>query len=337
MNRIPLWVDVRAVSDAALGACIEAAQSVGCEGIIGGPLRVDGVAVVDADDVLQATIVGLANAADQARAAAFDGRIIIDAADWTIIPLENLIAARRDRPDSLYAFAPDAETCGVFRDTLDIGVHGVVLQTTNAAEIRLAHEVLVAKGPRPDDRPGADGGHPLTTARVIEVRDAGPGDRVCIDTTSALADGEGLLVGSRASGFALLHAETEESEYVRARPFRINAGALHNYVLAPGGKTRYLSELAAGAEVLAVACDGAERTLHVGRAKIERRPHLLVRWQGAAGVGHVIVQNAETIRFVGPAGAQSVTALVAGDEILVHEATGARHFGMPIDERLVER
>ena len=63
---------------------------------------------------------------------------------------------------------------------------------------------------------------------------------------------------------------------VAARPFRVNAGAVHAYVLLPEGKTKYLSELKAGDEVLVVRHDGATSVAYVGRNKIERRPLMLV-------------------------------------------------------------
>lgn len=328
MTRIPLWIEPPTLDEAFLAA----ADACHCP-VIGRDLHRDADAIVDADQVLAARIVSAQGASGQEEAAAMEGRIIVDAADWTIIPLENLIAARRDRPDSLYAVATTAEQAGVFRDTLDVGVHGVVLRPKTPQDIHDAHAILTAKGPRPDDRPDAEADIALTPATITAFRDAGPGDRVCIDTTQDLAPGEGVLVGSTARGFALVHAETLSSDYVAARPFRINAGAVHQYVLVPGGKTRYLSELRAGDDILVAGPDGV-RAVPIGRVKIERRPHFLITWPG----GHVIVQNAETIRLVTPQGiARSVTDLRPGDDILVHHETAARHFGMAVDERLVER
>ena len=64
---------------------------------------------------------------------------------------------------------------------------------------------------------------------------------------------------------------------------------------APGGRTAYLSELAAGAEVVAVNAAGRQRGATVGRVKIETRPLVRHRWiltsyrSGYTAVG-VIVQ-----------------------------------------------
>ena len=335
MNRIPLWIDARGAVDP--GACIAAARDVGSEVIVGGDARLDGDRIIHQDvDIGQ--WIRLEGPADQERAAAAPGIVVIEGQDWTIIPLENLIAARRDRPGTLFAVARDAEQAGVFRDTLEIGVHGVVLRSDDPNEIRRAHDVLVAKGPRPDDAASGADGIRLVAAQVTRIEDAGPGDRVCVDTTSGFGPGEGLLVGSTARGFALIHAETVASEYVNPRPFRVNAGAVHCYHVAPGAKTGYLSELRAGHRVLGVSPDGTSRELTVGRAKIERRPHTFVAWSHPDGDGHVIVQNAETIRFVRPDGTPvAVTDLGIGDAILVHHERAARHFGMAVEERLVER
>ena len=84
------------------------------------------------------------------------------------------------------------------------------------------------------------------------------GDRVCVDTCTQMEPGQGMLVGNTTEGFLLVHSESIENPYVAARPFRVNAGAVHAYALCPGGRTRYLSELKAGDEVLIV--DHAGRT-----------------------------------------------------------------------------
>ncbi len=53
---------------------------------------------------------------------------------------------------------------------------------------------------------------------------------------------------------------------------------VHSYVAAPGGRTRYLSELASGEEVLVADAAGRTRTALVGRVKVERRPLVRGAW-----------------------------------------------------------
>lgn len=325
-ERIPLWIDATTVPADAMADVEAAAKRVGCERILG-----------DDGDVLRVTI---RTAEDQETAAVAPGVVAIDSDDWTIIPLENLIAARRDRPGTLFAIAKNAEEALLFRDTLDIGVHGILLQPQSAQDVVASDAALRQRGARPDDSPIDAPDRPfLEAATLTRIEDAGVGDRVCVDCTSTFNDGEGLLVGSTARGFALVHAETIQTDYVNARPFRVNAGAIHSYLLGPEDRTQYLSEAAAGKTVLAVARDGATRTLTIGRAKIERRPHTLVVWETDDGrTGNAVLQTAETIRLVDPDGAVvSVTDLAPGQRIMVHTELAARHFGMAVKEKLIEQ
>ena len=92
----------------------------------------------------------------------------------------------------------------------------------------------------------------LVPATITRVEPVGSGDRVCVDTCSMMNVGEGMLIGSYSKGLFLVHSESLESEYVASRPFRVNAGPVHAYIMTPGNKTRYLSEIETGDEVLTV-------------------------------------------------------------------------------------
>lgn len=338
MDRIPLWIDIRGADDATIAAARQEADAVIADAPIDGlrSITADGTTLLE-DGQPVGAIIQMDDAAAQEAAADAEGIVLVEGRDWTIIPLENLIAARRDRPGTLFALATSPAQCGVFRDTLEVGVHGIVLRPAAADDVAQADQILRDKGV-PAQAAATALAEGLTTARVTAIDDAGPGDRVCVDTTSIFAPGEGLLVGSTHRSFALIHAETIETEYVRARPFRVNAGAVHSYLMGPDGRTQYLSEVAAGSQVLATSPDGSHRTVTVGRAKIERRPHFLVKWKTNNGPGSAMLQNAETIRLVHPDGTPiSVTDLRVGDEILVRDESAARHFGMPVDEQLEER
>jgi 3-dehydroquinate synthase II len=154
-----------------------------------------------------------------------------------------------------------------------------------------------------------------------------------------LTTGEGMLVGSRSNFMFLVHNESEGSAFTSPRPFRVNAGAIYCYTIIPGGKTKYLSEMESGTEVLIVNKEGTTRRVTVGRSKIETRPLKLVRGEINGEVGTVILQNAETITFVtGDARLIPVTELKVGDEILgcAHPQTG-RHFGIEVDEHIIEK
>lgn len=350
MTRIPIWLDLRDVPVNKRLPYWKTAKQLGCERVLLGKddphLDRDDVDVVKVDgrNALRSgkkpigKYIVLRNAKDQERAAQADGFVIIDAQNWAIIPLENLIAARKDRPGTLFAHATTVEDALVFRDTLEVGVHGIAFAPENPESLEALDAALRAKGAPAREATRSAAGPFLVPAKVTHISDAGTGDRVCIDTTSIFRPGEGLLVGSTARSFALVHAETVASEFVAKRPFRVNAGAVHSYLYSPEGKTRYLSELKAGTHVLAIHPDGVHRVLTVGRAKIERRPHFLIKWSAEGQEGHAMLQNAETIRLVQPDGKHvSVTDLKTGDEILVHQEHSARHFGMPVDEFLEEK
>jgi 3-dehydroquinate synthase II len=108
--------------------------------------------------------------------------------------------------------------------------------------------------------------------------------------------------------------------------------------MVPGGKTRYLSEIKAGDEIIKVNAQGQSIPLVVGRVTIEKRPLLLVEATGPNGPVTTILQNAETIRLVDPKGkAISVVKLKPGDEVLGHVEDAARHFGHKISESITEK
>ncbi len=254
--------------------------------------------------------------------------VVVRTEDWKIIPLENLIAHFQGSGTRLLVEVHDAAEAKLFFETMEVGVDGILLTPRSPKEVRAVRELLEAHAQSV----------PLLPGRIVSIRALGLGDRVCVDTCSLLKDGEGMLVGNASAGLFLIHAETIEAGYVDPRPFRVNAGPVHAYILLPDGKTKYLSELRAGDEVLAVDSRGTSRPVIVGRVKIERRPLVLVEAETAGQRLSTIVQNAETIRFVTPEGrAVSVSELREGDEVLLHREEGGRHFGMKIQETIAER
>ena len=259
--------------------------------------------------------------------------------DWTIIPLENLIARIGDETELIAGVESAAEAKTAF-ETLETGADGVLLDSDDPDEIRETVEI----------RDDADREHlDLQWAEVTEIEQVGSADRVCVDTGSLLDDDEGMLVGSMSRGLFFVHAETAESPYVASRPFRVNAGAVHAYVRTPGGGTKYLSELGSGDEVQVVSTDGRAREALVGRAKIERRPMFRVEAVVGSDIDdaegddvagdriETLLQNAETIKVATREGPRAVTELEAGDEVRVHYEETARHFGEAVDERIVEK
>jgi len=260
-------------------------------------------------------------------AAAAIGRsryVIVTTSDWTVIPLENLVA----QSDKIIARVKDEKEAQMALTVLEKGVQGILLATRDPAVVRSVAKLIKATA-------GTVGLVPFT---VTKIQPVGMGDRVCVDTCSMLSDGEGMLMGNTSSAMLLVHAETLENPYVAPRPFRVNAGAVHAYILLPGGKTAYLADLATGGEVLVADANGAAHTAVIGRTKIERRPLLLVEAQSGDAKVSIILQNAETIRLVGENGsAISVVQLKVGDRIMGTVLEGGRHFGMAVKETIREK
>ncbi len=262
---------------------------------------------------------------DKAAAAASDRIVVLKMLDWTIIPIENLLARRRG---PLMVQVETSEQAKLMVEILEKGVDGVVLNSTDPNEIKKTAEIVR----------GVTANVSLVTARITSARQLGMGDRACLDTCTQMRLGQGMLVGNTASGFFLVHSESIDNPYVASRPFRVNAGAVHAYTLTPGGKTKYLADLKTGDEVMLVDARGKTEVAYLGRNKIEKRPMMLVEAAAEAGPVSLILQNAETIRLVTPDGKPiSVTTLKPGDEVLVHIEAAGRHFGMKVEESLLEK
>jgi 3-dehydroquinate synthase II len=104
------------------------------------------------------------------------------------------------------------------------------------------------------------------------------------------------------------------------------------------GQTKYLSEIGTGDRVLIVNFEGKSYPAVVGRAKVERRPLVLIKAEEKGQPISVILQNAETIQLVQSDGkAISLVDLEEGSEVLVCTEKGGRHFGVQIDESIIER
>ncbi|WP_457570297.1 3-dehydroquinate synthase II [Desulfurobacterium sp.] len=273
-------------------------------------------------------IVEIKNKQDEETAAKYlkQGKnVIVKTTDWTIIPIENLLA----QGDNLYAWVRNAEEAKTAITILEKGTKGVVLDTDDINEIKKTGEVIRLAGESVN----------LKTATIKKITPIGMCDRVCIDTASLMERGEGALVGNSSAGMFLVHAETESNPYVAARPFRVNAGAVHMYVRLPGGKTKYLSEIKSGDEIMIYNYKGEGRVAYVGRAKVERRPMLLIEAETEDGKKVAgILQNAETIRLTTPEGNPiSVVELKPGDKVLVYTEKPGRHFGMKVEETIIEK
>jgi 3-dehydroquinate synthase II len=253
--------------------------------------------------------------------------VVIHAKDWKVIPLENLIVHFQGSGSKLMMLARNTKEAKLFFETMELGADGVLMVPDRTEELGELRKLLEERSPKLELRDG----------KIITLRQLGLGDRVCIDTCSVMTLGEGMLIGNTSSCLFLIHSETMESEYAASRPFRVNAGPVHAYILMPDGSTRYLSELSGGDEALVVGADGHTRNVIVGRTKVERRPLLLIEADEDGERFSTIVQNAETIRVYSSGKVVSVSKLKVGDAITLRLERGGRHFGMYVKESIQEK
>jgi 3-dehydroquinate synthase II len=273
-------------------------------------------------DVHEIDIEGKAGEEEALRLAA-QAPVIVTTTDWSVIPLENLVS----QSNRIIAAVRTAEEAQMALTVLERGTAGICLVTDDPAEIIRTAACVRALTPHYD----------LVAFTVTAISPGIMGDRVCVDTCSLMQEGEGMLIGSTSSAFLLVQAETLENPYVAPRPFRVNAGAVHAYVLMANGKTKYLSEVTAGDQVLVAREDGSTTVAMVGRVKIERRPMVLVEVEHDGMTSSLVLQNAETVRLTGTNGTGiSVAALRSGDTILGHRQQGGRHFGVAVEETIRE-
>ncbi len=250
--------------------------------------------------------------------------LIIETGDWKIIPFENLIAVRYNQIARINNLEDAVESLGI----LEKGVDGIYISDCDSTDkINILKKIKSEKGIIN-----------LTEGEISSITKIINGDRICIDTIMNMKDGEGMLIGDYSNGMILVNSESLENPYVASRPFRVNAGAVHCYVMTPNNRTRYLSDLRSGDEVLIVNHKGETFNSVIGRIKLEKRPLLRIEIKGKLSTFSVILQNAETIRIVVPGGkSKSVVSLKKGDKVMIHEEEGGRHFGHKINETIEEK
>jgi 3-amino-4-hydroxybenzoic acid synthase len=257
--------------------------------------------------------------------------LIVEFRDDTKIPLEIVLADAQNTGCAVVMKVKDNIESKVVFGVLECGADGVIFTTDDWNELYALHDVVHANRTRQEQR--------VETLTVVRTSHIGMGDRACIDLTTYLGLDEGILLGSFSNGGLLACSETHPLPYMPTRPFRVNAGSLHSYVLAPDNQTWYLSDLRAGMEILVVGTNGKARRAAVGRVKIERRPLLYIEAESSDGTRvNTIMQEDWHVRIFGEEGQPlNITNLRPGAKVLGHTMASGRHVGVKVDEFILEQ
>jgi 3-dehydroquinate synthase II len=100
--------------------------------------------------------------------------VIVEVKDWKIIPLENIIAKLHKIHTKIFAIARTPKEVRKMFSILEVGVDGVIFSTSSINEVR---EVMVYLGTSSFE---------MKPAKIIEIKEVGDGERVCVDTASML-------------------------------------------------------------------------------------------------------------------------------------------------------
>lgn len=166
------------------------------------------------------------------------------------------------------------------------------------------------------------------------ITEMGIGTRVEIDFIDVLNENEGILVGNTAQGYVRILAECRQTDTYPPRPFRVNAGAIHQYIYVGDNKTKYLADIKAGDSILVT--DGVNnRQVTVGRVKIEKREFIRVVFDP---ITSATLQKADSIFLAGKDGAIHFMDMDDNSYFETYSDIGAaRHKGELIDEEITEK
>jgi 3-dehydroquinate synthase II len=302
----------------------------------------DGNSIIKDDEVI-GEIININGSEGQDKARSLVGSVnwlLLEFEDWSMIPIENVIAACAGSPTKIAALIRTPAEAQGAAFALEIGVDALVIRPDQ----QMIDSATIAKSQRgeivePISAIGDNENIDLHPLLITNIESGGVSDRYCIDLTSLLEIGEGMLIGSSSSCMALIHGETLASEYVPSRPFRVNAGPPHAYIVMADRTTKYLSELKAGDEVLIVSDSQTCKSATIGRLKIERRPMLLFSFKNTNDKeAQLFTQQAETVRLVtSQRKLIAVTDLTIGEQILGWSSRDARHIGVAVPSEVVER
>ena len=169
----------------------------GVDLILGTDLQIDGDALyIEGKQVGRRVDVSDSDGQSKARAMAGSVEwILLDLGEWKMIPIENIIAACDGGPTKVAARISSPEQVLGAAFALQIGVDALLVNenTLQTALIAKSQRGEVATEPVYESE---NQELELSLLEVVEVREGGVGDRVCVDLTSLLEPEEGMIVGS---------------------------------------------------------------------------------------------------------------------------------------------
>jgi 3-dehydroquinate synthase II len=246
---------------------------------------------------------------------------------WLMIPAENIIAAAQSTGTKLaFAVKKAADVAGLAK-ALELGVDALCISTKHGDDDpdlwKTAFEARKernAEAEKASASLSSDSKQSKPKPEIVvgscwrrDTKGTVLADRICVDLVQKLRPEEGCWVGSSAKIMALVLSEAASSQFVPTRPFRVNAGPVHSYILLGDGiTTKYLCELQASDQVTVYNTQtNSSKPVAVGRLKEEIRPCVLVELEtqqddefgdSVGPRGQVFLQQAETVRLAQPAG-----------------------------------
>jgi len=219
--------------------------------------QVEGNRLKDLDDqTVAGTIVRLKDSSGQEQALAALGSvewILVEVesyeSSWQMIPAENLIAAAQSTGTKLAFAVEKASDVAGLAKALELGVDALCITTRNGTEDpnlwKTAFQARKERNAEADDLSASSSSgveESKQQPKIIvgscwrrDTKGTVLADRICVDLVQMLRPEEGCWIGSSAKIMALVLSEAASSQFVPTRPFRVNAGPVHSYILLGDG------------------------------------------------------------------------------------------------------
>ena len=129
--------------------------------------------------------------------------ILVRCSDWTMIPLENIVAAAVGSGTRVAAVISREMDLPGAAFALQHGVDAVLLPPESDSQDlwNAARKLASKEGSDDAEKPSSQ----LSTATVTSVESGGVGERICVDLIERMSLGEGMAIGSSSTALCLVH------------------------------------------------------------------------------------------------------------------------------------